>query len=149
MINLIVEPPFEKQVNQDLVIRAAEAVLKFEQRDVDLSIVVSDNNELQRLNYEFLGYDAPTDVLSFPSGEVDPETQRLYAGDIIISWEKVNEQAQKSGHSPACELTLLVVHGILHLLGYDHTTEDEKQVMWRLQAEILQSLGCDPKILPD
>ncbi len=149
MINLIIEPPFENRVNQDLIIQAAETVLKHQNKDVDLSIVISDNNELQRLNREFLGDDVPTDVLSFPSGEVDPDTQRLYAGDIIISWEKANEQAQKSGHSLECEMTLLVVHGVLHLLGYDHAEEDEKQIMWRLQSESLQSLGCNPRILPD
>jgi probable rRNA maturation factor len=149
MINLIISPSFESQIPQEVLLRSAEAVLMHEQKDMDLSIVISDNRELQRLNREFLGNDTPTDVLSFPMGEVDPDTQRLYAGDIIISWEKVVEQAQKSGHPIECELALLVVHGVLHLFGYDHATAEEKQVMWEIQGNILKALGCDAQILPE
>ncbi|MCX8024717.1 MAG: rRNA maturation RNase YbeY [Thermanaerothrix sp.] len=149
MINLILSPSFEFQIPQEVILRSAEAVLSHEQKDVDLSIVISDNQELQRLNREFLGYDTPTDVLSFPLGEIDPDTQRPYAGDIIISWEKVVEQAQKSGHPIECELALLVIHGVLHLFGYDHATAEEKQTMWEIQGNILKALGCDPHILPN
>ncbi|MGB9800777.1 MAG: rRNA maturation RNase YbeY [Thermanaerothrix sp.] len=149
MINLVISPSFESTIPQKVILQSAEAVLLHERKDVDLSIVISDNQELQRLNREFLGHDAPTDVLSFPLGEIDPDTRRLYAGDVIISWEKVVEQAQKSGHSLECELALLVIHGVLHLFGYDHATKDEKQEMWQIQGNILKNLGCDPQILPE
>jgi probable rRNA maturation factor len=107
----------------------------------DLSIVISDDAELQRLNQEFLGIDAPTDVLSFPGDEVDPETGDRYLGDIIISYARVKEQAAASGCDPQDELRLLVIHGVLHLLGHDHAEPVQKKVMWAAQREILDQIG--------
>ncbi len=90
-----------------------------------LSIVIDNNEKLRELNKQFRGIDAPTDVLSFPSGEIDPETGETYLGDIIISWEKVQSQALQQ--TIECEMRLMVVHGILHLLGYDHATDTEQK----------------------
>lgn len=107
----------------------------------DLSIVLTDDRQLHELNLDYLGVDAPTDVLSFPAGEVDPETETLYLGDLAISIPRATQQAQNGGHPVEAEAQLLVVHGTLHLLGYDHSTDEEKAVMWAEQAKVLERLG--------
>ncbi len=108
--------------------------------EADLALVIGDDALLQRLNREYRGIDAPTDVLSFASGEIDPETHLPYLGDIIISLPRA--QAQAAGHALSDELTLLVVHGVLHLLGHDHGEEAEKERMQAAQDAVLQQLGC-------
>ena len=107
----------------------------------DLSIVLSDDRHLHELNLDYLGVDSPTDVLSFPAAEVDPETESLYLGDIAISIPRAMQQAQNAGHPVEAEAQLLVVHGVLHLLGYDHSADEEKAVMWAEQARVLERLG--------
>ncbi|HEX9012515.1 MAG TPA: rRNA maturation RNase YbeY [Anaerolineaceae bacterium] len=123
--------------------RAAAAALAHEgQPDtVEMTVVLTGDQEIQALNKQFLGNDAPTDVLSFPSGETDPESGAVYLGDMIISVERAKLQAMVAGHSLAAEIELLVVHGVLHLLGYDHGEEGEKRRMWSAQAHILESIG--------
>ena len=107
----------------------------------DLTIVLTDDAQLHELNKEYLGVDAPTDVLSFPSDQTDPETGSRYLGDILISVERAAAQASAAGHPTEAEVQLLVVHGILHLLGHDHGDPEEKARMWQAQAEILAALG--------
>ena len=107
----------------------------------DMTIVLTDDRQLHELNLDYLNVDAPTDVLSFPAGEVDPETEALYLGDIAISIPRATQQAQAGGHAMEAEAQLLVVHGTLHLLGYDHSTDEEKAVMWAEQAKVLERLG--------
>ncbi|MCI0520271.1 MAG: rRNA maturation RNase YbeY [Chloroflexi bacterium] len=107
-----------------------------------LSLVVDDDARLQALNSQFLGVDAPTDVLSFPSGEEDPDSGERYLGDVILSYPRAAAQAAAGGHSVQDELTLLAVHGALHLLGHDHAEPAEKAAMWAAQARILTALGC-------
>jgi probable rRNA maturation factor len=109
--------------------------------EVELSLVLSNDARLRELNFQFLDIDEPTDVLSFPSDETDPESAAPYLGDVIISFERANIQAQAAGHTLKDELELLVVHGVLHLLGYDHAIHDEQQAMWSVQADILEQLG--------
>lgn len=123
--------------------RAAQATLSHQKEspDVDLSIVLADDARLHELNRDYLGVDAPTDVLSFPASETDPETGSRYIGDIIISVPYAAKGAAKAGHPLEAELQLLVVHGVLHLLGHDHAKPREKAKMWKAQAEILASLG--------
>jgi probable rRNA maturation factor len=79
-----------------------------------------------------------TDVLSFTQNVINPETGRLYLGDILISVSKVFNQASLHGHSIEKECTLLAIHGTLHLLGYDHATPEEKDEMWQMQESLLQ-----------
>ena len=131
-----------------LLERAAQAVLKQQKEspDVDLTIVLADDAHLHELNRDYLGVDAPTDVLSFPASEtdgaeIDPETGVRYIGDIIISVPYATRGAAKAGHLVESELQLLVVHGVLHLLGHDHAKPKEKAEMWKAQAEVLKSLG--------
>lgn len=139
MIHVEAEAPFP----ESLLERAAQAALKHESQslDVDLSIVLTDDSRLHQLNREYLGIDAPTDVLSFPSSEADPETGARYIGDVLISLPRAEGQANAAGHPLESEVQLLVVHGVLHLLGYDHADAEEKARMWKAQADILKSLG--------
>ncbi|MGZ6346481.1 MAG: rRNA maturation RNase YbeY, partial [Anaerolineales bacterium] len=115
--------------------------------DVDLSLVLTGDSQIQALDQEFLKKDAPTDVLSFPSSETDPETGRRYLGDIIISVPQAEAQSSAAGHSLEAELSLLVIHGVLHLLGHDHAGVRDKARMWAAQSEVLAILGIPPNIV--
>lgn len=123
--------------------QAAEETLRLTDvsGESELSIVLSNDQRLHELNREYLDIDAPTDVLSFPSDELDPESSALYLGDVILSYQRASAQAQAAGHGLKDELQLLTVHGVLHLLGYDHVEPDQKAAMWGVQADILQKLG--------
>lgn len=112
-----------------------------ESLQVNLSVVLTDSRKLRKLNRDYLGIDAPTDVLSFPASESDPETGARYIGDILISVPYAAKSAKKAGHPLEAELQLLVVHGVLHLLGHDHAKPREKARMWKAQREILTQLG--------
>jgi probable rRNA maturation factor len=111
--------------------------------DVELTIVLTDDEDLQQLNARYLERDAPTDVLSFPADFIDPDTGHPYLGDILISVERARQQAELQAHSESQELLLLIVHGVLHLLGHDHAEEAEKNRMWALQDQILSRLSSD------
>jgi probable rRNA maturation factor len=126
-----------------LLERAARLVLDSQPDpiDGDITIVLTDDVQLHELNREYLGVDAPTDVLSFPASESDPETGAPYLGDILISIPRAAAQAKTGGHSVEEEVQLLVVHGTLHLLGHDHAGADEKAHMWAAQAGVLTRLG--------
>ncbi|MGE5376978.1 MAG: rRNA maturation RNase YbeY [Bacteroidota bacterium] len=139
MIHIESDYPFP----EELLERAARAVLEHEaeSQDAELSIVLTDNAHLQELNLNYLGIDAPTDVLSFPASETDPESGSRYIGDILISVPRAQSQADAAGHPLESEVQLLVVHGTLHLLGHDHAEPKEKSRMWKAQAEVLDSLG--------
>lgn len=139
MIHVESEFPFP----ENLLERAAQAALEHASQSLDseLSIVLTDDARLQQLNREYLGIDAPTDVLSFPASETDPETGARYIGDILISVPRAQAQADAAGHPLESEVQLLVVHGILHLLGHDHADAEEKARMWKAQADILKRLG--------
>lgn len=108
----------------------------------ELTIIITGDAQLHKLNHQYLGVDAPTDVLSFPAGETDLDSGGLYLGDVLISYPRALAQATEGGHPIQDELQLLVVHGVLHLLGHDHTDETEKTSMWSAQTEILDRLGC-------
>jgi probable rRNA maturation factor len=110
--------------------------------EAGFSVVITDDEQLHQLNRQFLEIDAPTDVLSFPSDEIDPDTGEPYLGDVLISLPRAVAQAQAGGHATRDELQLLVVHGVLHLLGHDHAGPDEKARMWAIQASVLEGLGC-------
>jgi probable rRNA maturation factor len=110
-----------------------------------LTVVITGDEQLHRLNRQFLGVDAPTDVLSFPSDEADPDTGERYLGDVLISLPRAAAQADARGHAVRDELQLLVVHGVLHLLGHDHAGPDEKARMWQLQASVLEMLDIHIK----
>ena len=126
--------------------------------EAEVNVLLTDNEVIHEINREHRGIDAPTDVLSFPMvdyqkpADFDPledasedyfnfETGELVLGDIVISLEKVMEQAQNYGHSPRRELAFLVAHSMLHLYGYDHMEDEERSVMEDRQRRILDELG--------
>ncbi len=122
--------------------RAALAALDAEKAESGaLTIVLTDEAQMQTLNREFSGKDIPTDVLSFPDGTIDPDLNLMYFGDIIIAVPIAQEQAKRAEHSTNDELILLTVHGTLHLLGFDHILPQEKDRMWAHQERILDQLG--------
>jgi probable rRNA maturation factor len=131
-------------LDQTVIERAAQQVLEHTGTDTtaEATIVLSDDNQLQALNRQFLGVDEPTDVLSFPGGETDPDSDALYLGDVILSLPRAQAQADAGGYTLLDEVQLLVVHGMLHLLGHNHAEEEDKARMWAAQAEILARLGC-------
>ncbi|HSL46860.1 MAG TPA: rRNA maturation RNase YbeY [Anaerolineales bacterium] len=139
MIHIESETPFP----ENLLKNAAKAALEHqsESLDAELSIILTNDARLHELNLNYLGIDAPTDVLSFPASETDPETGARYIGDILISMPRAESQAEAAGHSLEAEVQLLVVHGVLHLLGHDHADMEEKARMWKAQAEILERIG--------
>lgn len=149
MIHIDTNPSLQTGLAGDVLERTAQTVLSHQSTDGDLSIVLTDNEQLHELNRDYLGIDAPTDVLSFPASETDPDTDRRYLGDILISVPRAEEQARAAGHPLEAEVQLLVVHGTLHLLGFDHRIAEEKAQMWELQAEILEELGLREIIIRD
>ena len=107
---------------------------------VDVTIV--DNSKIHEINRDYRNVDRPTDVISFAF--MDDKNEKVLSediptslGEIIISYEKAEEQAKEYGHSIGREMSFLFVHGLLHLLGYDHMKEEDEKVMFRLQDEIL------------
>ena len=125
--------------------------------DAQVNLVLTDNEEIQRVNTEFREIPAPTDVLSFPmipfetpadyaiveedQSYFDLDTDELLLGDIMISVDKVFAQAEEYGHSVTREFCFLVAHSMLHLLGYDHMTPEEAVVMENKQRTALDELG--------
>jgi probable rRNA maturation factor len=139
MINL--ETALDISFDLALLEQAALAALAHQSADGDLTIVLTDEEQLHHLNRDYLGVDAPTDVLSFPASETDPETGRRYLGDILLSMPRAEAQALAAGHPVVDEARLLIIHGVLHLLGHDHAEADEKAKMWKAQADVLEMLG--------
>lgn len=124
--------------------RAGQFALEQEgQQDAWLSVQVVDDGAIQALNLAYRGLDKPTDVLSFPMGEgadiaAIPDG---FLGDIVISLDKAMVQAAEYGHSPLRELSFLTVHGVLHLLGWDHMEPEAAAKMYKRQEEILGKMG--------
>jgi len=108
-----------------------------------LTLLLTDDTRMRQLNQDFRGMYKSTDVLSFPVGDPSPPIKDMipYLGDIAISLPVARNQAQESGHALIAELQLLAVHGVLHLLGYDHVLPEDKGLMWSAQEEILNLLG--------
>ncbi|MCC7163153.1 MAG: rRNA maturation RNase YbeY [Anaerolineae bacterium] len=134
-INIVVAPKYARRISQKELRSAASRVLAAEspEADTSLSIVVVGDRAIKDYNRRFHHVNAATDVLSF-----DSPLREEYLGDVIISYDTAKENARRVGWSVRQELELLVIHGVLHLLGYDDTTPDRREAMWRRQAEILE-----------
>ena len=149
----LVEVQFAEHLTEDaaltaLTIRAVGAVLAQEQPSaaLEVGVLLTDDAELQRLNRDFRGKDAPTDVLSFAddvaSAFVSAPDQLRYLGDIAISLDRAREQAVEYGHALSRELAFLAVHGTLHLLGYDHERGAQDEALMRQREEaVMSALG--------
>jgi probable rRNA maturation factor len=153
MVNLQINKAYRDSVSADLLVQAASLTLTQTATtpEVELTIVLDSNDHIQSLNNQFRQIDAPTDVLSFPSGDgiEDPDSSLIYLGDIVISVPTAQNQAARAGHSLIAELQLLTIHGVLHLIGYDHVDEDQKTAMWQIQADILAAIGAEINSLPE
>ncbi len=119
----------------------------------EVSLVLGDDAMVRRLNHSYRGQDKPTNVLSFALNEGDGPAllpgAPVMLGDVVIAFERVVEEAQSAGRSPLVHLCHLVVHGVLHLLGYDHQNDADALAMERLETEILAGFGIpDPYGLP-
>lgn len=154
-VNAVFDFDTEALINEVII-----AALDYEEcpYEASVEVILTDNAGIHEVNKEQRNIDAPTDVLSFPMAYYetpadfdaleteqldvfDPETGEYMMGDIMISVEKVREQAEAYGHSERRELGFLVAHSMLHLMGYDHMEDEERAVMEKKQAEILNSLG--------
>jgi probable rRNA maturation factor len=131
---------------QELLAATAVATLKQQQMEppAGLTLLLADDDTLRQMNRDFLGIDAPTDVLSFPTGDAMPGMEDAgmdcYLGDIAVSVPRAAAQAAAAGHSLQAELQLLTVHGVLHLLDHDHAEPAAKAAMWAAQAAVLSGL---------
>ena len=149
------ELPYETII-KDVV----EASLDYEKcpYEAEVNVILTDNETIREINRDHRQIDSATDVLSFPMVDYEapsdfdhvedavedyfnPETGELMLGDIVISVEKVEEQAEKYGHSQTRELAFLVAHSMLHLCGYDHMEEEERLLMEERQRAILETRG--------
>ncbi len=111
--------------------------------NVEFNVIIIDNEEIHKINKTYRGIDRPTDVISFALEDDDTfiKTDRRILGDIYISIDKAKEQAEEYGHKLLRELCFLTIHGILHLLGYDHMEPSDEKVMFELQERILSEYG--------
>ncbi len=153
--DILLEIPYETIIHHII-----PAVLDHEDcpYETEVNVILTDNPSIQEINRDYRQIDAPTDVLSFPMIEFqkesdfshvedcvedffNPESGELILGDIIISVEKVQEQAEKYGHSQERELAFLIAHSMLHLCGYDHMEEEERETMEEKQRLILAGKG--------
>jgi len=148
MIHIEIAAGFEAKVAHSLLERAAAetlAHLGIPEGD-SLTILITGDQKVRALNRQFREVDAPTDVLAFPAGYPDPESGATYLGDVVISYQRASAQAGIQGHTVGDEIQLLVIHGVLHLAGYDHGEPGEKAKMWAAQRAILEGLGLSPDI---
>lgn len=135
-VQIVKQVPYSEIDVDTITKQVAKRVKQFEKIGCfkKATLILIDNTEMQDLNLQFREKDYPTDVLSFPSFE------KNYLGEIFISTDKVKEQAKDYGHSAEREFAFLLVHGMLHLLGYDHHTNVEETIMFGKQNEILKKL---------
>lgn len=139
---------------EELVEKVIKTVLEVEEviDNVEVSVSFVDNEEIRKLNKYYRGIDKPTDVLSFPLAEfedtyaeveeIEEDSEEVQPiGDIVISLEKALEQSMEYGHSFEREVAYLTAHSMLHLLGYDHQTEEERKIMRQKEEEIMARLN--------
>lgn len=152
-VDIEVAAPLRAQIDPETLREVVKATLRHASVSRGLvTLVISDDETVQRLNRDYRDVDEPTDVLSFPAREgeetliadLPPDLQAemgVYWGDVIIAYPYAARQAEAYGNSVAAELRMLAVHGTLHLLGYDHDTPENEEEMWTAQRRILTQFG--------
>ena len=160
-MTLLVDTQLEIPFDFDYSIMAQNAVEKVLDHEgfsyeAQISLTLTDEDEIHRINHEFRQIDKPTDVLSFPMLDfetpgvipdegmlddcIDPDSGEVVLGDIVICVPRVIAQAAEYGHSELREYVFLIVHSVLHLLGYDHMTDEDRSIMEKKQDEIMNEL---------
>lgn len=162
-MTILVENEAEKELDfdyEEVIKNVVEKAIEIEgcPYETEINVLLTGNEEIHEVNRNFRDIDRPTDVLSFPMVDynlpadfslvdespecyLNPETDELLLGDIMISVDKVYEQAEEYGHSRKREFAFLIAHSMLHLLGYDHIEDEERMVMEAKQEAILKALG--------
>ncbi len=152
-INISVEQKLSVSVDENWLQKIASETLDAEgiELPVEMGLVITDNKTVKELNKTYRGVNDTTDVLAFhmvadtlqdaETSFIGPPDGVKHLGDVVISYPQAIKQAHAQGYDPSRELELLVIHGILHLLGYDHESPDEAQQMRAREAEILERLG--------
>jgi len=153
-INVLIDEGMEGYLSERWLQGIASAVLLAENADpaAEMGLVITDQEKIQELNLVHLGEDRPTDVLSFPmlpdsENEEEPGVFMVppdgivHLGEVIISYPQAAIQAEEHGHSVEKEVAVLLIHGVLHLLGYDHAEPDEQRDMQVREADILAHLA--------
>ena len=159
-----IENEYEREIElpyEEIIKNVVEEALDFEgcPFECEVNVLLTNDDEIEKMNEEFRGIGRSTDVLSFPMIEYsspadfegfedeielfDPDTDELLLGDIVISMDHVYAQAEEYGHAPKRELVFLTAHSMLHLMGYDHMEDDEREVMENKQEEILKNCGYE------
>ena len=128
---------YSKEIDFDFE-KIIDDIQKGFESDKEASLILVDLDEIHQINKDYRGKDYPTDVISF---ELDDEEDEEYLGDIFLSIEKAHMQAEEYGHSIEREFAFLIIHGLLHLHGYDHLTKEDEEVMFKKQNEILERLN--------
>jgi probable rRNA maturation factor len=148
VIFIEVDESFHTLISDEILQNAAQKALQLSQLEdmPSLSIKITGNQEIQELNTSYRGIEKVTDVLSFEADYFDPDLETRYLGDVVISYTQAADQAKKRGHPVVSELQLLVIHGVLHLSGYDHGSAQDREVMWKVQKQALDELGLDIQI---
>ena len=123
------------------VLNAVCQILQVDPTTVEVNYAFVSPRQIQELNQKFRQVDKVTDVLSFPDGDINPETNRRFMGDVLICKEVAKRQAEEIGHSLEREITFLQVHGTLHLFGYDHIESEDEIKMLGLQRKIMALLS--------
>jgi len=126
-------------IDKNRIKKLVRSVLKVEEKDAELSIVFIDNKRIQEINKTFLGHNYATDVLSFAYNE--PSSKNNITGEIIVSVEMATKLAQKRGYSVEGEIALYLIHGLLHLLGYDDKQKRDAKKMHQREGELLSNLN--------
>ncbi len=138
----LIEPKILKPYNllkQYSILLKKTLIVTEQPKDCFVDVLMTTNHIIQSYNLKYLNHDYPTDVLSFPLGidTVGKKDKKILLGQIVISYQQAFLQAKKYGHTKERELSFLFVHGLLHLLGYNHDTKTEEALMIKLQDQIL------------
>ena len=134
----------EEKIDKSFVRKVVKHTLKkMEAEKSEVNIIFVGLEEIHKINKTYRNVDRPTDVISFALEDTEDVTvyEERVLGDIYICLDKVHEQAKEYGHTEIREMAFLIVHGLLHLLGYDHMIKEEEKIMFGLQEEILNEMG--------
>lgn len=138
MVTILRNDPYLIRIDQQKIKNGIVKALEYlNLSDNELTIAFVSNKKLQELNNTYLGINETTDVLSFKSCDINPDSGRILLGDIIISLKKARLQAKEKKHSLDIEIITLCIHGILHLIDFDHATEMDKKKMFVMQKKLL------------